>query len=45
MSPQVCDGKLSVHVVEGDHRSFLQGGGAESISSIILGSLAETSST
>lgn len=38
---QVCDGKLSVHVIEGDHRSFLEGEGVESISGIIHSSLAE----
>ncbi|KAJ7984800.1 hypothetical protein DPEC_G00358530 [Dallia pectoralis] len=38
---EVCDGKLSVHVIEGDHRSFLEGEGVESISSIIHSSLAE----
>ncbi|XP_056432573.1 fatty acid synthase [Gadus chalcogrammus] len=38
---EVCDGTVSVHVVEGDHRSFLEGEGVESISSIIHSSLAE----
>ncbi|KAG7277020.1 hypothetical protein CRUP_001646 [Coryphaenoides rupestris] len=38
---KVCDGAVSVHVVEGDHRSFLEGEGAESISTIIHSSLAE----
>uniref|UniRef100_A0A674EV97 Fatty acid synthase n=1 Tax=Salmo trutta TaxID=8032 RepID=A0A674EV97_SALTR len=38
---EVCDGKVSVHVIEGDHRSFLEGEGVESISSIIHSSLAE----
>lgn len=38
---QVCDGKVSVHVIEGDHRSFLEGEGVESISGIIHSSLAE----
>ncbi|XP_047465414.1 LOW QUALITY PROTEIN: fatty acid synthase [Mugil cephalus] len=38
---EVCDGKVSVHVIEGDHRTFLQGEGVESISSIIHNSLAE----
>ncbi|XP_010886932.2 fatty acid synthase [Esox lucius] len=38
---EVCDGKLSVHVIEGDHRSFLEGEGVESITSIIHSSLAE----
>ena len=40
-SGQVCDGTVSVHVVEGDHRSFLEGEGVESISTIIHSSLAE----
>ncbi|XP_039596427.1 fatty acid synthase [Polypterus senegalus] len=38
---EVCDGKVSVHVIEGDHRTFLEGEGAESITGIILSSLAE----
>ncbi|CAL8303726.1 unnamed protein product [Lota lota] len=38
---EVCDGTVSVHVVEGDHRSFLEGKGVESISGIIHSSLAE----
>ncbi|KAJ3607846.1 hypothetical protein NHX12_024897 [Muraenolepis orangiensis] len=38
---EVCDGPVSVHVVEGDHRSFLEGVGVESICSIIHSSLAE----
>uniref|UniRef100_A0A8C7CLY3 Fatty acid synthase n=1 Tax=Oncorhynchus kisutch TaxID=8019 RepID=A0A8C7CLY3_ONCKI len=38
---EVCDGKVSVHIIEGDHRSFLEGEGVESISSIIHSSLAE----
>ncbi|XP_071781118.1 fatty acid synthase [Centroberyx gerrardi] len=38
---EVCDGKLSIHVIEGDHRTFLEGAGVESISSIIHSSLAE----
>lgn len=37
---QVCDGKVSVHVIEGDHLSFLEEG-VESISGIIHSSLAE----
>lgn len=37
---QVCDGKVSVHVIEGDHRSFLEEG-VESMSGIIHSSLAE----
>ncbi|XP_032358725.1 fatty acid synthase [Etheostoma spectabile] len=38
---EVCDGKVSVHIIEGDHRTFLEGEGVESISSIIHSSLAE----
>lgn len=38
---EVCDGKVSVHVIEGDHRTFLEGEGVESMSSIIHSSLAE----
>ncbi|XP_042524650.1 fatty acid synthase [Dipodomys spectabilis] len=38
---QVCDGKVSVHVIEGDHRTILEGQGLESIVSIIHSSLAE----
>ncbi|KAF3691435.1 Fatty acid synthase [Channa argus] len=38
---EVCDGKVSVHIIEGDHRTFLEGHGVESISDIILSSLAE----
>uniref|UniRef100_A0AAQ5YJU9 Fatty acid synthase n=1 Tax=Amphiprion ocellaris TaxID=80972 RepID=A0AAQ5YJU9_AMPOC len=38
---EVCDGKVSVHVIEGDHRTFLEGEGVESISSIIHNSLSE----
>ncbi|NXR31789.1 FAS synthase, partial [Zosterops hypoxanthus] len=38
---EVCDGKISVHVVEGDHRTLLEGNGAESIIGIIHSSLAE----
>uniref|UniRef100_A0A672GZY7 Fatty acid synthase n=1 Tax=Salarias fasciatus TaxID=181472 RepID=A0A672GZY7_SALFA len=38
---EVCDGKLAVHVIEGDHRTFLEGDGAESISRIIHSSLSE----
>lgn len=40
-SPQVCDGKVSVHVIEGDHRTLLEGSGLESIIGIIHSSLAE----
>uniref|UniRef100_A0A8C3PVK3 Fatty acid synthase n=1 Tax=Chrysolophus pictus TaxID=9089 RepID=A0A8C3PVK3_CHRPC len=38
---EVCDGKVSVHVIEGDHRTLLEGDGVESIIGIIHGSLAE----
>lgn len=38
---EVCDGKVSVHVIEGDHRTLLEGEGVESISTIIHGLLAE----
>ncbi|EHB09358.1 Fatty acid synthase [Heterocephalus glaber] len=38
---QVCDGKVSVHVIEGDHRTLLEGSGLESIINIIHSSLAE----
>uniref|UniRef100_G1RUY3 Fatty acid synthase n=1 Tax=Nomascus leucogenys TaxID=61853 RepID=G1RUY3_NOMLE len=38
---QVCDGKVSIHVIEGDHRTLLEGSGLESIVSIIHSSLAE----
>uniref|UniRef100_A0A665X8P4 Fatty acid synthase n=1 Tax=Echeneis naucrates TaxID=173247 RepID=A0A665X8P4_ECHNA len=38
---EVCDGKVSVHVIEGNHLTFLEGEGVESITSIIHSSLAE----
>uniref|UniRef100_A0A8C4V016 Fatty acid synthase n=1 Tax=Falco tinnunculus TaxID=100819 RepID=A0A8C4V016_FALTI len=38
---EVCDGKVSVHIVEGDHRTLLEGDGVESIIGIIHSSLAE----
>lgn len=38
---EVCDGSISVHVIEGDHRSILQNPGVKSISSIIHKSLSE----
>ncbi|XP_018417291.1 PREDICTED: fatty acid synthase [Nanorana parkeri] len=38
---EVCDGKVSVHIIEGDHRTFLVGDGVDSITNIIHGSLAE----
>ncbi|KAK2112407.1 hypothetical protein P7K49_012154 [Saguinus oedipus] len=37
----VCDGKVSVHIIEGDHHTLLEGRGLESIISIIHSSLAE----
>ncbi|XP_013881248.1 fatty acid synthase [Austrofundulus limnaeus] len=36
---EVCDGNVSVHVVEGDHRSLLESEGVETISSILHSSL------
>ncbi|NXY81485.1 FAS synthase, partial [Alcedo cyanopectus] len=38
---EVCDGKVSVHVIKGDHRTLLEGDGVESIIGIIHSSLAE----
>nr|XP_020670313.1 fatty acid synthase isoform X1 [Pogona vitticeps]XP_020670321.1 fatty acid synthase isoform X2 [Pogona vitticeps] len=38
---EVCDGKVFVHVVEGDHRTILEGEGVESMTGIIHSSLAE----
>ncbi|NXP54355.1 FAS synthase, partial [Heliornis fulica] len=38
---EVCDGKVFVHVIEGDHRTLLEGDGVESIIGIIHSSLAE----
>ncbi|KAM8947762.1 fatty acid synthase isoform 2-T2 [Pelodytes ibericus] len=38
---EVCDGKVSVHVIEGDHRTFLEGSGVDTITGIIHSSLAE----
>ncbi|XP_059527571.1 fatty acid synthase [Myotis daubentonii] len=38
---QVCDGKVSVHIIEGDHRTLLEGSGLETILGIIHGALAE----
>eukprot|EP00062_Callorhinchus_milii_P004539 gi/632943010/ref/XP_007886730.1/ PREDICTED: fatty acid synthase [Callorhinchus milii] len=38
---EVCDGKVSVHIIEGDHRTFLKGAGVESVVSIIHSTLAE----
>ncbi|XP_054609993.1 fatty acid synthase isoform X1 [Dunckerocampus dactyliophorus] len=38
---EVCDGQVSVHVIEGDHHTFLEGEGVESIVSIIHSSLTE----
>ncbi|KAG8129130.1 hypothetical protein E2320_015873, partial [Naja naja] len=39
---EVCDGKVFVHVVEGDHRGVLEGEGVESIIGIIHSTLAES---
>uniref|UniRef100_A0A8C5H966 Fatty acid synthase n=1 Tax=Gouania willdenowi TaxID=441366 RepID=A0A8C5H966_GOUWI len=36
---EVCDGSVSVHIIEGDHRTFLEGDGVQSISSLIHSSL------
>ncbi|XP_076154823.1 fatty acid synthase [Alosa pseudoharengus] len=36
---EVCDGKVSVQVIEGDHHTFLEGEGVESITGIIHSSL------
>lgn len=36
---KVCNGEVWVHVVDGDHRTFLEEEGADSISSIIHRSL------
>ncbi|NWS73173.1 FAS synthase, partial [Crotophaga sulcirostris] len=38
---EVCDGKISVHMVDGDHNTLLEGDGVESIVGIIHSSLAE----
>uniref|UniRef100_A0A8C5Q5P7 Fatty acid synthase n=1 Tax=Leptobrachium leishanense TaxID=445787 RepID=A0A8C5Q5P7_9ANUR len=38
---EVCDGKVSIHVIEGDHRTFLEGSGVDAITGIIHSSLAE----
>ncbi|KAM6245512.1 fatty acid synthase [Porphyrio hochstetteri] len=38
---EVCNGKVFIHVIEGDHRTLLEGDGAESITGIIHSSLAE----
>ncbi|XP_008826418.1 fatty acid synthase [Nannospalax galili] len=38
---EVCDGKVSVHIIEGDHRTLLEGTGLESVISIIHSTLAE----
>ncbi|XP_053145655.1 fatty acid synthase [Hemicordylus capensis] len=38
---EVCNGKVFVHIVEGDHRTLLEGSGVESIIRIIHSSLAE----
>ncbi|XP_042306938.1 fatty acid synthase isoform X1 [Sceloporus undulatus] len=39
---EVCDGKVFVHIVEGDHCTILEGDGVESITGIIHSSLAES---
>ncbi|XP_011371965.1 fatty acid synthase [Pteropus vampyrus] len=38
---QVCDGRVSVHIIEGNHRTLLEGQGLETILSVIHSSLAE----
>ncbi|XP_072311635.1 fatty acid synthase [Eucyclogobius newberryi] len=38
---EVCDGPVSVHVIEGDHRSILQDPGVKTICTIIHNSLSE----
>ncbi|XP_077022384.1 fatty acid synthase [Tamandua tetradactyla] len=38
---QVCDGKVSVHVIDGNHQTLLEGSGLEAIISIMHSSLAE----
>lgn len=38
---QVCDGRVSVHIVEGNHRTLLEGRGLETILGVIHSSLAE----
>lgn len=38
---QVCDGRVSVHIIEGDHRTLLEGQGLEAILGVIHSSLAE----
>ncbi|XP_074967591.1 fatty acid synthase [Phalacrocorax aristotelis] len=38
---EVCDGKVSVHIVEGDHHTFFDGDRIDSITGIIHSSLAE----
>lgn len=38
---QVCDGRVSVHTVEGDHRTLLEGQGLETILGVIHSTLAE----
>ncbi|NXC72710.1 FAS synthase, partial [Anhinga anhinga] len=38
---EVCDGKVSVHIIEGDHHTFFDGDRVESIAGIIHSSLAE----
>lgn len=38
---QVCDGRVSVHIIEGNHRTLLEGQGLETILGVIHSSLAE----
>ncbi|NXG73396.1 FAS synthase, partial [Baryphthengus martii] len=38
---EVCEGKVFVHVIKGDHHTLLEGDGVESITGIIHSSLAE----
>ncbi|KAM9281576.1 fatty acid synthase [Morus bassanus] len=38
---EVCEGKVSVHIIEGDHHTFFDGDRIESITGIIHSSLAE----
>ncbi|KAM5135188.1 fatty acid synthase-like isoform 1-T1 [Mantella aurantiaca] len=42
---EVCDGKVTVHIIEGDHHTFLEGDGVDSITNIIHSSLAEPRTT
>lgn len=38
---QVCDGKVLIHVIEGDHWTFLKGASVDSVVSIIHNTLTE----